>query len=392
MAPQRIPPRRLAWLREELDGWRADGLIDDAAAEAIPARYTAATRLRIVTLLLGLGAALLGAGLIWLVASNLEVEGIGPLARFAGVAAVWLALVAAAEACAASERLDPLSGPARLLATLAYGGAIFQAAQSLQVPAFDTGLLGAWAAGGLLYAYATASRAPLVAAVAIGAGWFVAVLAEASASGAAFALGLALAVPVCAAAAALHDAGELHAPFAGPWRTVGALLGVAALFVVAFPDAASGDVELTATAVVAAVLAVGMAIAAALRGAADRRLEVLAAVGLVLAVVALLAVAPEDVDFGEDSGDGLGYALLAMLAFVAWAVGIAVVGAARDAPRLVDVAFGALLLFVAVQSFGIIGSLISGAALLLTVGVLLLALGFALDRGRRRLLDEAAGR
>lgn len=386
--PHQIPARRLAWLNEELERWHAEGLVDAEGAGAIAARYSAGTRVRVVALLLGLGAALLGAGLIWLVASNLDLEAVGPLARFAAVATVWLVLAVAAEAFAGSAALAPLTGPARLLSLLAYGGAIFQAAQSLQVPAYDPGLVAAWAAGGLLYAYATAGRAPLVAAVALGTGWLVWSLGETAGDVAAFGLGLALAVPACVAAAALHDAGDARAPFAGPWRTLGALLGVASLLVLAFLDGDAARIDFTSPTVAAALAALVLVVVAVVRGAPERRLEVVGAVALLLAALALIAVAPEGSGLGADGG---GYAFVLMLAFVAWAVGVAVVGAARDAPRLVDIAFAGLLLFVAVQSFGIIGSLVSGAALLLSVGAVLFALGFALDRGRRRLLREAGG-
>jgi len=392
MAPRRIPARRLAWLREELDGWRTEGLIDARAAEALAARYATGTRVRVVGLLLGLGAALLGAGLIWLVASNVDIDQVGPLARVGGLAAIWLALVAAGEACDGLERLDPFAGPLRLLAVVAYGAVIFQAAQSLQVPAYDPELVAAWAGGGLVYAYATASRAALVLAVGVGAGWLVTTLADAG-GGAAFVLGLALVVPACAAAASLHERPGRRRAFAGPWRTLGAILGVIALFAAALPEVAGdGGVEPLDLGLAAAAAA-GLAAGALALGAPGRRDEVMGAAALAVVAGALVALAPSDASLlGEDGPTAAesAFSFAAMLAFVAWAVAIAVVGAARDAPRLVDIAFAGLLGFVAVQSFGIIGSLLGGAALLLVVGTLLLALGFALDRGRRKLLDAAA--
>src|SRR5688500_14621598 len=96
MARQLIPARRLAWLQRELAAWRSDGLVDDAAAAAIAERYEASSRARAARVLLTLGAALVGVGIIWLVASNLDIDEAGPLTRFAFVAALWLAFVALA--------------------------------------------------------------------------------------------------------------------------------------------------------------------------------------------------------------------------------------------------------------------------------------------------------
>ncbi len=48
------------------------------------------------------------------------------------------------------------------------------------------------------------------------------------------------------------------------------------------------------------------------------------------------------------------------------------------------------MLFVAVQSFGLIAPLFSGAALVLAVGAILVVCGLLADRGRRRLLRGAS--
>ena len=60
----------------------------------------------------------------------------------------------------------------RLLAAGAFGAVVFQAAQSLQVPAFEPILVGVWA-GAVLWAYAVRGVAPLVLGVVLVAVWFV---------------------------------------------------------------------------------------------------------------------------------------------------------------------------------------------------------------------------
>ncbi|CAA9500393.1 MAG: hypothetical protein AVDCRST_MAG30-1876 [uncultured Solirubrobacteraceae bacterium] len=389
MATDRIPARRLEWLEAELARWEEQGLLAPGGRERIAGGYVAGTRLRIVGLLLGLGAALLGAGLIWLVAANVEIDEVGPVARFTAVALLWLALVALGEATARTERFDIVAGPARALAVLAYGGAIFQAAQSLQVPAYEPLLVAAWALGGLLYAYATGSAAALVPAIVAGACWYAFALADRAEDVSAFVAGLAIPVPICLAAAAMHSRRATAMPgFARPWRALAALAGLVALFTVTLSDAVDGGLTVTSPLGLGMAAAVAAAITGVALGAPERRDEILAGTAAAGLALVLLAVVPADPAGGTPTGAQSAYTIAAALVFLAWAIAVAVAGAARDAPGLTNLAFAALLVFVAVQSFGLIAEIFSGAALLLAVGALLVGLGLALDRGRRRLLGE----
>ena len=103
-----------------------------------------------------LGGAFLSVGVLWLVASNLDR--LSPGVRFGGVVLVWLAAVVGAEAARRAPARALRSPPLRLLGAAAFGGVVFQAAQSLQVPAYAPHLLGTWAAGALLQAYAVRRR------------------------------------------------------------------------------------------------------------------------------------------------------------------------------------------------------------------------------------------
>ena len=67
-----ISSRRLAWLDGELKEWQSDGLIAPDEARAIRSRYDASHRLPLTRLVLGLGAAFVAIGGIWLVAANLD--------------------------------------------------------------------------------------------------------------------------------------------------------------------------------------------------------------------------------------------------------------------------------------------------------------------------------
>ncbi len=337
--------------------------------------------------LLFLGAGLVGVGVIWLVAANLEIDEIGPLQRVLGVAAAWLALVAAGEALAARPRWDVVAGPVRLIAVLAYGGTIFQAAQSLQVPAYAPFLLVAWGSGALAYAYAVRARAALVLGVAILGGWYVWALGEQGADGTAFILGLGVACVAAGAITALHREG-----FGAPWRFAAAAFGLLALGTAAVPEAADGELPDALPVALGAVVALALAVAAAVRAPAERH-EIAGAVAVGAATALLMLIVPDEVaSFGDGdfvTGSQSAYTLFACALFLAAAVGVALAGVTRGQASLTTLAYGALLLFLAVQSFGLLAALTSGAAVVLGVGAVLLVAGVVLDRGRRRLIEEA---
>ena len=137
---------QLAWLESELRGWQDAGILDDDQAGRIARLYRADLRFPLARMLLTIGAVFIGIGVIWLVAAN--IDALTPTTRFCGIAVFWLATLAGAEVLAArvdTDRSSPLVGAVRLMAALAFGGVIFQAAQSLQVPAYEPALVGLWA-------------------------------------------------------------------------------------------------------------------------------------------------------------------------------------------------------------------------------------------------------
>lgn len=388
---QPISGRRMRWLEQELAQWRAAGFVDEAATAGIAARYEVSSRARAARLLLVLGCVFVGVGIIWLVASNVDFEQVGPVARFGLVAGLWLGLVVLTEIVRGRERLGVLAGPLALLAATAFGATIFQVAQSLQVPAYDPWLLAAWAAGALAYAYATGSSGPLVVGIAAAAAFYVWLLTREAAGGAPFVLGVAAAVPPAAAAAVVH-AGTARASFAAAWRLAAACLALLALAAAAIPGLLE-DAAVPVLALATAGAALAVAAAVALRADRRGRLELVVAAGVVVAALVLVAVAPDrtaDAFAGERlPADQLAHTIAASALFLALAVGTALLGVARESPALTNVAIAAIVLFVAVQSFGLIAPLFSGAALVLAVGAILVACGLLADRGRRHLLRGA---
>jgi hypothetical protein len=148
------------------------------------------------------------------------------------------------------------------------------------VTAYAPHLLGTWAAGALLQAYAVRGVAPLLVGLAAGTGWAVWEVGERSGTATAVALALLALGLLATSAGVLH--GRVGPPrFAAPWRTAGAVLTLGGLFVAALPTGDDGPGRQWA--LLAAAAAVAAAVAAAAAPDLLGRLEV-AAAGAALAL------------------------------------------------------------------------------------------------------------
>jgi hypothetical protein len=255
----------LRWLADELADWQREGLLMPDQAEAISARYAAQgparRRFTLGRLLLGIGAVFVGVGLVWLVAANLDQ--LPPLLRFGVVAGLWLLFLVGGETLAVRGTSPAVVFAVRTLAALGIGASIFQAAQSLQVPAWEPALLGWWAAGTLVHAYAARALPPLLVAVATGSAWFLWQVLWEAASPLAGLLGTGALGCAALGAAVLHERGD--APFAQVWRGVGVLWLLVTLFVAALPFVSTDDFAWNGW------LVAGLAVAALLVAAATLR-------------------------------------------------------------------------------------------------------------------------
>ncbi|MEU5993152.1 DUF2157 domain-containing protein [Spirillospora sp. NPDC047418] len=379
METAQIPPRRLDWLRGEMAAWQADGLIDGETAARIAGRYAYSRRLALERLVLFLGSAFVGVGLIWTVGANYEQ--LSPLARFAGIVVIWLAAVVGAELLA-SRVSGALPAAVRVIAVAAGGGVVFQAAQSLQVPAGDSTLLGVWAGGALAYAYATRGRAPLLVAAGLGVGWYAWWAAENAASHGVVACAMLVAAGFTTALALLHE--RWTPAFAEVWRPVGVLLALLGLYIAAFPDR---DFRMT-NALWAGVAVTVVAAAVAVRLGSQSG-QVAAMLGILAAGV-LLALWQPTGSATEPSGEALVRAVAGIVCYVLAAAWFAVLGTSRELPGLVPMAAGALVVFVTTQSFALFAPLFSGAALFLVLGVVFLGTGVLVYRSRRLITKVTA--
>ena len=395
-----VAPAQLAWLEGELAAWRAAGVVDDTQVEAIRSRYVAVRRFSLTTLLLFLGGAFVGIGLLWLVATNLD--DLSPLLRFTVVTVLWLGFVATAEVLAErrvhrvadgsddTDGASPVVGAFRLLAGLGFGAVVFQAAQSLQVPAYEPTLVGVWGVGALLYAYAVGGAAPLLVGIVATTVWYVWVVFESAEDGMGFVLPVLLAAVVAGAVAALH-AGRSRSSFGASWREVSAVLALVGLFVAAFPSVDLDGFGWSVPVILGVAVAVATVVASAVLSTRRSRFESLVPLVAVLAGALLVLWEPPEPVQGVVTSEGYAHAFASVAVYVVAAGWYAVLGVLRDSARLTFVATTALVLFTTVQSFAVFAPIITGAALFLVLGATFLGSGYLFDRGRRHLVANLEG-
>ena len=390
-------PAQLDWLAAELPHWRSAGLVDDDSATAILASYHPSRRFDLSNLLLTLGAAFVGVGIIWLVASNLDQ--LPPLTRFLVVAAFWLAFLAGGELLAGRRDHggaipSPVVGAVRILAALTFGAVVMQAAQSLQVPAYEPQLLAWWGLGALVHAYVVRGTGPLVVGLLAGASWLVWQTTWESPEPLTVLLVLFSAAAVAASIAALH-ATRLGASFQGfsaTWREVGALVCLGALFVAALPFVTAEDFS-GSTLLTVLLVAAGLVVAAAAALATgNARLEPVMAI--VIAVAGALLVLWEvgsDFDIDDQVGAvGWAHVGLGVATYVGAAAWFAVLGVLRDSRRLTFLATAALVVFTTFQAFSVFAAIVQGAWLFVLLGLVFVGTGWLADRARRQLARSLA--
>lgn len=346
-----------------------------------PARFS------LTYLLLGLGATFVGIGLIWLVAANLDQ--LSPLLRFALVVVCWLGATFGSHLLATRlGQSNPVVAAARLVAALLIGAVIFQAAQSLQVAAYEPKLVGLWAVGALALAYATRSLWPLIVGVGAGAVWFVWQTTWETTEVTSIVLALGAAGLLAVSLGVLH--GQWEPRFADLWREVGAAFVLVTMFFAALPFVEPESFDPHWSLLLGVALA-GLALTAALwRGQGWERFEPL--IALAVAVVSLGLVRwVTDTDLEHVNAGDWAHVIIAVVLYVALAVAVAVAGILHDSWRLTLLATGALVIFTTFQSFAVFGQIITGAWLFLLLGAVLVGTGWGFDRARRRLaatLDE----
>lgn len=350
---------------------------------------------RLVVVLSVMGAVLVGAGILLYLAANWDR--LSTASRTAVLVATPLSTAAVGLALA-RDRVPRVGHAPRVghgcwfLAAAFLGPALFLLADLHTLDPEFSWLLLAWALGALPAGHAFESRPTTALGLVVLVGAVVDVATGATPP---FVVAFVGAV-VVAAALLVRDRSER---LAGVYRLVGLAVTVLALLLVAAQDGRYGWIEvaaaptLVASGVVAVAAAVAIAVAASdavdvpakatdgNQRATATRLDALAVAtpaGVTVAVVAVVRVTPP---LPELAAFLLVHALVLGL-FVATVIVAAGTGS-RALVNLVAVGFLAQVLLILEST---VAEVLSGAVALVVAGLLLLGIGLALERGRRRLL------
>ncbi len=405
--PSRADRRFITQLPAEVADWRQDGLITEEQARALLARYSlpearAAARSRMAAILATMGVVAVGLGVILFFASNWAA--IPKEAKLAlmviGVPAVygagyWLRYY---------KQYLRVGTAIILLAAILYGAAIHLVAQAYHIPVNHPNLVLVWFLGVIPLAYVTRSHSVLVLAL-------ILMLSAVGFRGqawledwdlipfAGFPLYLVLGVALYGLGKAQRQF-ELTRVYALPFELVGLLVAFAATYLLAFHewwkeynylgfDGAGARDGVSAEfwglfGVAAIVSALGL-----LAAGLSRYHQGLSWRGTLYEGLMMLAllVGASLVIFLPLRND-IFYPVVFNLLFLVGAVGLLFLGYMQGRELLVNLAvlFFALQVFARYFEFGF--GLLDRSIVFVGAGVILLAGGFAMERGRRRMVDR----
>lgn len=390
-------------LPEEVREWRERGIISQDQGRAILDLYNVEeasqeARSRLVIVLAILGSVLVGLGVILFFASNWQ--------EISREVKLGLMLVGVPAAYAAGYWLRYLRGYERvgtailLLAAVFYGAAIHLVAQAYNIPVNDPNLLLFWFLGVLPLAYVIRSEAMLV----LGVGLFLA------------AVGFRIQVWLVdfdlipfrvfplylVLGLMLYGLGKLQAQFeltrvySRAFEIVGLLTTFAGVYLLSFRfwweeffgsrmDTGGASTEFWVTGGIAIAVAV-LAFAATLlaRAAQARAMSTLPYEGmgalLLLAAACLVVLLPVNSD--------LVYPLLFNFLLLAGIIGLIFLGYFRGREVFINLALLVFSVDVVTRYFEFSFDLLDRSVVFIVAGVILLAGGFLLERGRRHMMAQ----
>jgi uncharacterized membrane protein len=366
-------------LSRELDRWVSDGLVTAEQADAIRARYAGTASLerrgRLISVVALVGAIVVGLGVILFFAANWD--GIPRVAR------LLLLLAALVGAYGAGDRLRaarPLVAHAFVvLGVLLFGASVFLVGQMYNVSTHDPLAFLLWtaaaAAVGLVWRSSVLATLAIVLLAAWQADELFFTLPDSTAGSAvgplAVLYGTALYAAGTAFAERLRPLG-----YTTPMRRLGLLFASVPLFVLSF-DSVARELDDHDPFGHAEPVAFGLALAAAtLAGAVvlarTRRWE-----ALLLPVVAALGVLPALVDVHRG---------VYVVAFGLLALGALAAGVGAEEEWLVNVGVVFVGVELLARFFDLFGRMLPRSGAFVFTGVLLLALAWALERGRSHLM------
>ena len=394
------------WLTGRTARWQESGLITDEQSQAIldfesvgTPRFRLGIRFnRLIVVLSTLGAVLVGAGLISFVAANWQgIPAIMKLAMLIGgqIVTFWAAYQLQ------FVRGYPRVGGAIMFSAAAWFGAnVFLVAQSYHLATDNPDLLIWWFLGILPLAYITRSKSITVMAVGIftvGISWKAATQTD-SVSGALLVMGMLLFT-----AAALYAIGMLHLRrenlkfHAGPYLISGVLLAIGMTYILTFdgvfrgllgervvdPQAVTGQ-YLVLAAIVSAISVAAMVMAVRKPVYARKTLVSRFAEPGVIALVIGFGWFIATLPFGSPEP----YVIASNLLLIVLIFGSIILGIVNRREAFVNVGIIFFVINLATRYIELTVDMLETSLAFIVGGLLLLGVGYGMERARRRLLRQ----
>jgi len=397
---------RQSWLKGRINLWRESGLISNEQSESIinfEASPEAPIRLgvrfsRLIVVLSTLGAILIGAGIISFVAANWQ--GIPAMAKLSVLivgqtATYWVAYQFQ------FVRGYPRVGGAIMFAGAAWFGAnVFLVAQSYHLNTDNPDLLIWWFIGVLPLAYIARSKAITVMAVGIfvvGISWKAASQTDDAVSG------LLVTAILLFTGAAIYSVGLAHIQrastkfFAAPYLAGGALLTIIVTYMFTFAgfmnddernsalknfEVSSGYIALAS--VVSAIAIVSLMVANWKSIRSGKRLSVrLAEPGII--IVTIIAGWFMAIHMFESAAP---YVILFNLLLVSQIFGIITLGVINKREAFVNIGIVFFVINISTRYIELTNGMLGTSFAFIIGGLLLLGVGYGMERARRRLLRQ----
>jgi uncharacterized membrane protein len=400
-----IASERQNWLKTRVEKWRESGIISDDQSEAI-INYEAAPeepfRLglrfnRLIVVLATLGAILIGAGIISFVAANWQ--GIPSIAKLALLIGGQVATYGVAYQLQFARGYPRIGGAIMFTGAAWFGANVFLVAQSYHLPTDNPDLLIWWFLGILPLAYIVRSNAITVMAIGIfivGLAWKAGTWADGSENFFGVVGILLLSAAVIYAIGTLHLVREKIKFHAGPYLAGGALLAIGVTYILTFAEVfressreinnfqtvSSSQIILTSivTIIAATALAMTYRFSPHINRNSSQRFAETAVVVLVVALGWILITLPLN---------SIGFYVVAFnLLLVLLIFGTITLGIVNKREALVNIGIIFFVIDLATRYIELTVDMLDTSLAFIIGGLLLLGVGYGMERARRKLLTQ----
>ncbi|NQW21252.1 MAG: DUF2157 domain-containing protein [Chloroflexi bacterium] len=398
--------QRQSWLKGRINQWRESGLISGEQSEAIlnfesvpETPFRLGMRFsRLIVVLSTLGAILIGAGIISFIAANWQ--GIPVIAKLALLIGGQTATYWAAYQLQFIRGYPRVGGAIMFTGAAWFGANVFLVAQSYHLATDNPDLLIWWFIGVLPLAYIARSKAITVMSVAIftiGISWKAAAQSEDEFSG------ILVMAMLLFTAAAIYAIGMIHLRrknlnfYAGPYLVGGLLLAIGVTYMLTFNEIfrdisrdartstwtlSTGYIVLASFISIATVAALGFVARSSFRSK-----EHLAAKFAEPAVAALVVITGWFIatHLFESSAP---YVVIANLLLIVLIFGTISLGIVNRREALVNVGIVFFVIDLSTRYIELTIDMLDTSLAFIVGGILLLGVGYGMERARRRLLRQ----